>query len=228
MIDPKRFILLLLCSLCGANALAAIVSINAASSEQTIQASDGLANNGGFFVTGVPFSDSDTVVSPGGVASTFTAVSIGDFGDTVIVDLTITQAMSGLGGATNASGSITFSNPLPVLYYTVSGSYQTSFDAGGVSFFDLGIGSYHDSQQVVGAGTAWNFDIGGGPEPLSQISYIFTTNAFGENTVGSGAVNLQFVLSANPIVVPLPAPAWLLPAALTALVVRIRRRRLPS
>jgi hypothetical protein len=214
MDNRTRYVFLVLTFIACGRAPAAIVDIDPGNSEQTIQASDGIANNGGFVVTGVPFSGSDTVHSPGGVASTTTSVNIGASGDIVVIDLVITQTMSGLGGTTNASGSITFFAPVQALYYRVDGSYATSFDDGGVSFFDLSIGSYSDSQQVVGAGTGWDFDIDGGPEPLSQISYVFTTNAVSTNTVGSGSVNLQFTLSTNPVVVPLPAAAWLLVSGL--------------
>ncbi len=204
-------------------ATAAIVTIDVNDSNHAIQASDGLANNDSFQVSGIPFSAARTVVSPGGIASTTTELTISEPGDSVIVDLSVTQSMAGPGGGTDAAGAVTFNTPLPVLYYRVVGSFATTFDVGGVSFFELAAGDYSETDQVVGGnGTAWNFDVDGGPLSVSGLSYRFSTNAFGDNRSATGSADLRFIFSTNPIVVPLPGAAWMLGPALLALAARRR------
>ncbi|MCP5201773.1 MAG: hypothetical protein H6977_17390 [Gammaproteobacteria bacterium] len=221
---PRAALFLALMTI-GGPATAAIVAIDVNDSEQRVQASDGLSNNGGFFLTGIPFADSATVFSPNATASATSSVVVGDFGDRVVIDLDVTHTMSGLGGAGDSSGAITFQSPLPVLYFAVRGSYATNFDVGGVSYFDLAIGSYSDSGQVFGGnGTAWNFAVDGGPETISQFTYRFQTSAFGENTSGSGSVSLSVILSTNPVAVPLPAALWLTVLPLAGLCACRRRR----
>ncbi len=223
---PRRCALLTLMLMAsGSPAAAAIVAIDINDSEQRVQASDGFANNGGFFVTGIPFSDSATVISPGNTASATSRLEIDDLGDRIVIELDVSHIMNGLGGLGESQGGITFQSPLPVLYYSARGSFATAFDAGGVSFFELGIGSYGDTGQVIGGGTAWNFDVDGGPAAISGISYRFVTSAFAENTAGSGSASLRFVLSTNPVVVPLPAAVWLTALPLAGLS---RRRRQSS
>jgi len=75
-----------------------------------------------------------------------------------------------------------------------------------------------DTDQVVGGnGSAWNFYLEGGPTSVAGLSYVFTANAFAENTSGSGSADSRFIFSTSPIVVPLPGALWLLGPALLGL-----------